>query len=119
MHNFKELNVWKDAMKIAKDIFSLTKKFPSEEKFGLTSQMNRCAVSCPSNIAEGAGRNSNKEFQQYLSIALGSSYELETQLILSHSFNYLDEAIFNELLTNINRNQKMIVKFRESLSKTS
>src|ERR1700752_1440485 len=97
MNNFKELNIWKDAMQVAKDIFVLTKKFPPDEKFGLISQINRSVVSIPSNIAEGCGRNSKKEFRHFLSVALGSSYELETQLILAESFGYISTEKLNEL----------------------
>lgn len=74
MHNFRELKIWQDAMKITKLTYKLTKLFPSSEMYGLTSQMNRAAVSIPSNIAEGAGRNSNKEFTQFLNISIGSLF---------------------------------------------
>ena len=83
MHNFKELKVWQLAMSISKEVFIATRLFPSEEKFTLISQMMRSAISIPSNIAEGCGRKSNKEFYQYLNISLGSSFELETQLIIA------------------------------------
>jgi len=83
MHNFKELKVWKAGIEICKTIFVLTRSFPGEEKFGLISQMTRSAVSIPSNIAEGCGRKSNKELHQFLNIALGSSFELETQIIIA------------------------------------
>lgn len=69
MHNFKELKVWQEAMSLAKDIFVTTRNYPAEEKFGLISQMNRCTVSIASNIAEGTGRGSYKEFNQFLNIA--------------------------------------------------
>ncbi|MES2593263.1 MAG: four helix bundle protein [Bacteroidota bacterium] len=68
MHNFKELKVWQESMLLVKDIFTVTRSFPGEEKYGLTSQLNRCSVSIASNIAEGAGRNSEKEFNHFLSI---------------------------------------------------
>ncbi len=78
MHHLEQLKVWKLAMEIAKDVYIITKDFPSEEKFGLTSQVRRAAVSIASNIAEGAGRYSDKEFAQFLSIASGSSFEVRT-----------------------------------------
>jgi len=78
MHNFKELKVWKSGIELCKVIFELTRSFPPDERFGLISQMTRCAVSIPSNIAEGCGRRSNKELYQFLNVALGSSFELET-----------------------------------------
>ena len=78
-HNFKQLKIWQLGMNIAKAIYEISAKFPSEEKFGLISQIRRCAVSIPSNIAEGSGRGSDKELKHFLEIALGSVYELETQ----------------------------------------
>ncbi|MBA4391722.1 MAG: four helix bundle protein [Syntrophus sp. (in: bacteria)] len=83
MKTHKDLDVWKEAMKLAKEIYRLTSGFPKEEVYGLTAQIRRSVVSIPSNIAEGAARNSDKEFVQFLYIALGSLAELETQLLLS------------------------------------
>ncbi len=119
MNNFKELNIWKDAMLIAKSVFVVTKQFPSDERFGLTSQINRSVISIPSNIAEGCGRNSKKQFHQFLAIALGSSYELETQLMLAESFGYINNEKLNELVLEITKNQKMTVKLMESVLKQS
>lgn len=79
----KDLKVWQEAMGLAKEIYTLTKKFPKEEIYGLSSQMRRAAVSVPSNIAEGAARSSHREFTQFLYIALGSLSELETQWLLA------------------------------------
>ncbi len=93
MHNFKELNVWKLSMQLSKTIFTVTRTFPSEEKFILTSQIMLSAISIPSNIAEGSGRKSDKDFHHFLTISLGSSFELETQIILAQDFNYIDEAV--------------------------
>jgi four helix bundle protein len=84
----KELEVWKGSMTLAKEIYELTKSFPKEETFGLVSQMRRAAVSIPSNIAEGAARNSNKEFIQFLYVSLGSLAELETQLLLTRELGF-------------------------------
>ena len=89
IHNFKELNVWQKAMDLAVFVYQLTGYFPKEEKYGLISQIQRCAVSIPSNIAEGSGRVSNKDFQRFISITMGSSFELETQVILAYRFNYI------------------------------
>lgn len=82
-HNFKKLKIWQMGMELAKIIFEVTYTFPSQEKFGLISQMNRCAVSIPSNISEGSSRT-NKSFSHFLDIALGSSFELQTQVLLSN-----------------------------------
>ena len=83
MHNFKDLRVWQKSIQLTTDIYKLLASFPTDEKFGLISRLKRAAVSVPSNIAEGAGRNSNKEFNHFLSISLGSLFELKTQLIIS------------------------------------
>jgi len=95
-------------MKLAKDILFLTKGFPSDERFGLILQMRRSAVSIPSNIAEGAGRGTDKEFGRFLDIALGSSYELETQLLLSFSFGYVFQRDIDILLENTTVVQRML-----------
>ena len=83
MHNYLELNVWKKARVLVKKVYELTAEFPTDERFGLISQLRRCSVSIPSNIAEGSGRGSNKDFARFLSISMGSAFELETQLWLS------------------------------------
>ena len=94
MHNFRQLRVWQKAMELCELIYRLTAAFPDTEKFGLISQIRRCAVSIPSNIAEGCGRNSDIEFARFLSVALGSCYELSTQLILANRLDYLpDEGL--------------------------
>lgn len=83
MHNFKELNCWKEAKDFSVIVYKIAAKFPSSEIYGITSQIKRAAVSIPSNIAEGAGRNTNKDFSRFISIALGSAFELETQFIIA------------------------------------
>jgi len=89
-NSYRDLIVWQKAMDLTKKVYQLTKTFPKDEMYGLTSQIRRCSVSVPSNIAEGRGRNSNKEFVRFLYIALGSIYELQTQLELALSFNYIE-----------------------------
>ena len=86
----KDLEVWNTSMDLVVDVYKLTKDFPSEEKFSLVDQMRRAAVSIPSNIAEGAGRIFSKQFSYFLSIAMGSTCELETQFILSHRPGFLE-----------------------------
>ena len=95
-------------MEFVKELYALTSKFPSSENFGLTNQIRRAAVSIPSNIAEGQGRNSAKEFRQFLSISLGSVAEMETQLILSKEISYLTAQELNPLLSTLDRIRKMI-----------
>ena len=97
MGNHKELVVWQKSITLVKLVYQQTGSFPSDERFGLTNQMRRCSVSIPSNIAEGFGRGSDKELTQFLRISLGSSSELDTQLILSEELHYMDEKRYNEL----------------------
>lgn len=97
MGNHKELVVWQKSITLVKLVYQQTGSFPSDERFGLTNQMRRCSVSIPSNIAEGFGRGSDEELTQFLRISLGSSSELDTQLILSKELHYMDEKRYNEL----------------------
>ncbi|GFD73607.1 hypothetical protein KUL113_30270 [Tenacibaculum sp. KUL113] len=97
MHNFKKLKIWTESMNLVSDSYKLTRTFPDFEKFGLVSQMNRCAVSIPSNIAEGSSKSTNKHFNKYLEDSLGSSFEWETQLIIAFNESYLSEEKFKEL----------------------
>ena len=107
MHNFQNLKIWQKAMDIAKEVYVISSKFPSEEKYGLTSQIRRSAISIASNIAEGAGRNTNGEFKNFLGIANGSSNELCTQLILSHRLNLISEDKIQPVIDNLIEIQKM------------
>ena len=93
----KDLDVWKKSVDFVTMLYKTTTNFPKEEIYGLTNQMRRAAVSIPSNIAEGAARKSNKEFIQFLYIALGSGVEIETQLIISKNLGYINQASFDEL----------------------
>lgn len=102
-------------LQIAKDIFDLTATFPNEEKFGLTSQMNRCAVSIPSNIAEGSSRT-NKSFSHFLDISLGSSFELQTQLILANAKKYISEDTLSLLENKLEEFQKATMTFQNTLN---
>ncbi|MDX5436096.1 MAG: four helix bundle protein [Pontibacter sp.] len=115
MHNFKELIIWKEGMALAKAVYQNSASFPANEKYGLTSQINRSAVSIPSNIAEGAGRGSNKEFIQFLNVALGSAFELETQLLLANAFGFLSEDKLEKLLDQLRKIQRMIDGFKKKL----
>lgn len=115
MHHLEQLKVWKLAMEIAKDVYIITKDFPSEEKFGLTSQVRRAAVSIASNIAEGAGRYSDKEFAQFLSIASGSSFEVRTQLLLSEQLGFSSNENLIDVLNKLSELERMILGLRKSL----
>jgi four helix bundle protein len=97
--NHKELDVWKKSIVLVKNIYQLTQSFPDSEKYGLTSQIRRSAVSIPSNIAEGSARNSDKEFIHFLYYSMGSIAELETQLIISQELEYLsNDSIMNSII---------------------
>jgi len=109
----KDLDVWNSAMGLVTDIYRLTKPFPKEELYGLTSQIRRSAVSIPSNIAEGAARKNKTEFIQFLYIALGSLSELETQLIISKNLNYTNSVA--DLLSKVIDIRKMIFGLIKSL----
>jgi four helix bundle protein len=119
MHNFKELKFWQKSVELSVTIYKVTSKFPSEEKFELVSQLRRASVSIASNIAEGASRNSDKEFIHFLSISTGSTYEIETQLIIANKLNYLTESELNELLTQITEIQKMIFSFSKKIKEAN
>jgi four helix bundle protein len=106
-----ELNAWIEARKLVSDVYLLTKTFPKDEQFGLTSQMRRCAVSIPSNIAEGCGRNHKKDSLQFFFIARGSLYELETQLFLSKDLSFIDQASLEIILLKLETVRKLLNGF--------
>ena len=107
---YRELDIWQKGMDLAALIYEITKTFPADEKFGLISQMRRCAVSIPSNIAEGSARSSYKDFIKFLHYTLGSLAELETQLLLSHKFGYIKED-HQEKLEEIRRKTLNYIKY--------
>jgi len=109
------LRIWQIGIEVVKDIYILTKKFPKEELYGLTSQMRRSAISIPSNIAEGFRRYHNKEYKQFLYIALGSCAELETQIIIANELNYINETDKTELIEKIKYICRMTVKLINKL----
>ena len=115
MHNYLELKIWQRSRALVKKVFHLTESFPGSQQYGLTIQIQRAAVSIPSNIAEGAGRNSSKEFIRFLDIANGSAFELETQLLLSCDLGFVKEEQIENIISDLKEIQKMIFKFRSSL----
>jgi len=117
MHNFQELKIWQKAMDITESVYRISAEFPKEEKYGLTSQIRRCAVSVPSNIAEGAGRNTDGEFKNFLGISSGSSNELFTQLILSHRLGLVEQIKINPILNELTEVQKMNYSLIQKFSK--
>lgn len=116
MHNFKKMKIWIESMELVSETYKITRGFPDFEKFGLVSQMNRCAVCIPSNIAEGSSKPTNKHFIQYLNNSLGSAFELETQLIIASKENYISKEKFIDFEEKLKQIQKMISGFQAGLS---
>ncbi len=114
-HSFLHLGIWKKGRFLVKKIYQVTKTFPKEELFGLTSQMRRAVVSIPSNIAEGCGRDTNKQLSYFIEISIGSSCELETQVYLAFDLKYISELKMYELVKAITEQRKMMVSFRKTL----
>ncbi len=118
MHDFRKLRVWQDAIEFVVDIYHTTRQFPAEEKFNLTSQLNRAAVSIPSNISEGAGRGSNAEFIQFLNYASGSCSEAFTQLLIANRLGYVSGEEFEKTDARLNGIHRMIHKLISNLRNT-
>lgn len=114
--HYRDLQVWQKSMVLAKSVYDASKGFPNDEKYGLVSQMRRCAISIPSNIAEGHNRDSLKEYLRFLSIAQGSVAELETQICLAKMLNYIDKAIEDNLLQCADEVGKMIRGLQRKLN---
>lgn len=109
--SYKELLVWQKSMILVTEIYELTKTLPEDERFGLTSQMRRCSVSIPSNIAEGWGRLSRKNYIQFLRVSRGSLYELETQLLITKELNYInDSESVENLIIEISKMLNSLIK---------
>jgi len=115
-HNYKNLKIWKLGIEISNDISDLLQNFPKHEKYDLSSQMSRCSVSIPSNIAEGSART-NKSFSYFLNISLGSSFELETQLIVSKHRKYITDVELKLLEDKLAEFQRMTMSFQNGLDK--
>ncbi|PZD79668.1 four helix bundle protein [Mesonia sp. K7] len=118
MHNYEQLTVWQKAMDLVEKVYLLTEIFPKEETYGLTSQVKRSAVSIPSNISEGAGRKSDKEFNYFLSIANGSTNELCTQIHLAYRLNLVSKEQVEPILEEISEIQKINYTLIKKFSKT-
>lgn len=116
MRNYKELKVWEKAHDITLNIYEITKDFPSEEKFGIISQLRRASSSIPTNITEGCGFNSDKQFVRFLSIALGSASEVDYLIFLALELNFLELEQYNSLNSEIKEVKKMLYVFIEKLT---
>lgn len=116
MHNFEKLKIWQKAMDIAVAVYEISALLPIDERFNLIHQIKKCAVSIPSNIAEGSGRNHNKEFIQFLGIANGSTFELITQLILAKRLNLIDATITQPIINQLVEVSNMNFSFQKTLN---
>jgi len=111
LKSYKELIVWQKSMVLVKELYRLTESFPENEKYGLTSQMRRASISIPSNIAEGWGRLSRKNYVQFLRISRGSLFELETQILITKELNYInDSETIENLITEISKMLNSLIK---------
>lgn len=115
MHQFEKLKIWQKAMNIAVEVYEISLLLPNDEKFNLIHQIKKCAVSIPSNIAEGSGRNHNKEFVQFLGIANGSTFELITQLILAKRLKLIKEEIIQPIINQLVEVSNMNFSFQKTL----
>ena len=119
IRNYADLDVWKKSMSLVEEVYTFTKTLPSDERFGLVTQLQRSAVSIPSNIAEGHGRRSTGAYLNHLSISYGSLMELETQIHISHRLNYIDQEILNMLLTKTSEIGRMLNGLKQALNPES
>jgi len=117
MHNIGKLKIWNASIDLCVEVYEALANMPNDERYGLSSQIKRSAVSIPSNIAEGAGRDSSPQFNQFLNIAFGSSYELQTQLIISERLNFITKEVNEPILRKLDEIQKMIYVFKENVNK--
>ncbi|MDQ3279652.1 MAG: four helix bundle protein [Bacteroidota bacterium] len=115
MRNFKQLKVWQKGFDIAVQTIDFAATLPASEKFGLSSQLTRSAVSIPSNVAEGSSRSSNKDYCRFMEIALGSAFELETQILITQRAKLGNQALANTILKDIDEEQKMLMSFMNKL----
>jgi len=115
MRNFKKLKIWNFGLELVKQVYLTTNKFPDHEKFGLCVQCQKSAVSIPSNIAEGSSRRSKRDQYRFLEIALGSSFELETQIILARVLSYINDDQASLILSEIEELQKMITGYMKTI----
>jgi four helix bundle protein len=115
MKDFRTLKVWEKSHKLVLVVYEATQSFPKNELYGVTSQIQRAAVSVPTNIAEGCGKDSDAELGRYFKIAMGSSSELEYLLLLAHDLGYLTDASYNHLQTKLVEVRKMLNAFIQKL----
>ncbi len=115
MQNYKKLDVWNKSYNLSLQIYKATKYFPDDERFGLTSQLRRASVSVPINIAEGSGRATNKDFANFIQMAIGSANEVECELMLAKDLEYVSEEYFKSLCDQLREVRVMLIAFRRKL----
>lgn len=115
IRNFKKLQIWQRSRVYVKQVYLMTNQFPNSEKFGLVSQLNRAAISIPSNIAEGCGQGTEKSLSHYLDLALGSACEVETQIYLAYDLEFIDEQKMKRLTDEIVQIRRMIIGYQKTL----
>ena len=116
MHNFEKLKIWQKAMDVAVEVYKVSLLLPNDERFNLIHQIKKCAVSIPSNIAEGYGRNTDKSFSHFLDISRGSLFEIETQLHIANELGFItNKDLYDQILSQIEEESKMINAFSKTL----
>lgn len=114
-HNYKKLQVWQESVDLAVDLYKVLQHFPADEKFGIASQIKRSIVSVPSNIAEGAGRHTSKQFVHFLSNANGSACEVDTQLIIANRVGFIEDDLYAEIENRLNKIQRMLYNLADKM----
>jgi len=115
MKNYKKLKIWQKGMDLVFEVYQLASQLPMDERFGLRSQVTRAAISIPSNIAEGSAKSSKKDYKNYLEIALASSYEVETQVLIIDRLDFGDKELREKLLVLVDEEQKMLMSFIKAI----
>jgi len=118
MKTFRDLLIWQKAMALVTNCYSTSSSFPKDELFGLTSQIRRCSISIPSNISEGFGRGTNKDYHRFLTIALGSLFEFQTQIEIAFNLKYISEFDFNKLYEDSRELERMLSSFMNKIKST-
>lgn len=118
MKTFRDLLIWQKSMVLVTNCYTLSANFPKEEQFGLTSQIRRCSISIPSNIAEGFGRGTNKEYYRFLTISLGSLFEFQTQIEIAYNLNYIILENYNKLYEDSRELERMLASFMNKIKET-
>jgi four helix bundle protein len=118
MKTFRDLLIWQKAMTLVTNCYTVSSHFPKEEQFGLTSQIRRCCISIPSNISEGYGRGTNKDYHRFLTISLGSLFEFQTQIEIAYNLKYINEEKFNALYEDSRELERMLTAFINKVKET-